>query len=194
MADVQFENYSIIENAKVKESILHPSITIKEVFPLGIIDKEVLLSNGAKITLASYQTDVPSYYREAVGNLPVLNINELSDNSFDNFVKYTSSVSDGYVKLRKNKKILSIENVVIEASPEEEVYVYSFSEILNACTYIINIKVSPSRIKDKLTYEYYVEKVNEAINLAVEGGNSEGIVTINIDYVGSWNVVKITKE
>lgn len=189
----QFGNYSIIKKAKIKDSIFSPSLKIQENFPLGILNGEVLLSNGDKVSLINYENDVPSYYKDAVGHLPTLNIHDLSENSLNNFISNSSKISDGYIRLRKMSKILSIENVVIEASPEDEVYVYSFSEIKNACTYLINIKVSPSRVADKLTYDYYVEKTDEAINQAIESGNNEGVVTIDIDYVGSWNIVDITK-
>ena len=108
----EFGNYSIIEKAKVKNTIIDVEINVKENFPLGLLGDEVVLSNGEMMTLEEYETIVPKTYRDAVGVLPILDISLLREESLDDFIKHTSNVTKGYIELRKNKTILNISNSI----------------------------------------------------------------------------------
>ena len=181
-----FGDYSILSDAKVKNNLLSVSVEVKETFPLVILGEHVLLSDVSKMAMDRWFSVVPAYYQEAVGHLPELNIAMLSENSLDDFVKFSSRTSEGYVELRNKVEVLSVSNIELEASPEDEVYVYSFKEVRSGIVYEIDVLVSPSRISSKLTYDFYNDMVNNAINRADSSGVESTLYEVTVDYVGSW--------
>lgn len=190
----QFDQYKIIKSAKIHNNIVSVKIDVKEIFPLGVINNNVVFSNGNKIPMVSYLANTPQYYIDAVGTLPELIINELSPDSYNDFVTYSSKVSSDYIKLIQEKNLVKIENIEVPASPEDEVYKFTFEEQKNETTFIFNVLVSPSRIATKLTYDYYESKTTEAMNRALLDGSYDGTIIVNVDFIGSWNVVEIIKE
>ena len=187
----KFGNYTIIGKSKIKNNLISVSIDIEEIFPLGVVGDDVLLSDGSTMTLSKWNSYVPRYYQDAVGHLPELNISMLSENSMDLFIKSAKKTSPGYIELRNKKEMLSISNVDVDASPEDEVYVYSFKEVKGGIVYVLNILLSPSRVSSKLTYEFYDSVVNDVINKANTSGIDSNLYNITIDYIGSWTIVDI---
>lgn len=187
----KFGDYSIVSKSKIENNLVSVSLDIEEIFPLGVIGEDVLLSDGSKISLSKWNSDVPRFYQDAVGHLPELNISILGQNSMDLFIESSRKTSKGFVELRNKKELLSISNIDVEASPEDEVYVYSFKEVKGGTVYVLDILLSPSRVSSKLTYEFYNSIVNEVIDRANTSGIDSNLYTITIDYIGSWTIVDI---
>jgi len=184
----EFGNYSLISKSSINNKIYKVSISINEVFPLGVLNNEVILSSGEKISLEDYENNIPQYYKDSVGYLPELTINNLKNDSFEDFVKYTSDVNDGYIELRKSKEILSIKNSIVNSSPSDEVYTVQFKEIHGAKNITINIDVSSNRFTEKLTLKNYNEIKNSVINRL--STSSETNVIVDVDYIGAWKIIE----